>query len=299
MKKRVIIIGGGVIMRHYAEGLKKSNAVEAVALCDLDENCPARELFCDLPFFTDYQEAIEVCAPDGAIVATNVRSHAEIAKNCLKAGLHVYVEKPLCTDGETLDDLYEAATKAEKNLTALFHWKFADEVLFLKGYVAGKKIRRIAACIGDDYACEPIGRIRKDRIGLSGAWFDSGINVLSYVQELLPLEGVRLVEKEARIDDSCSLPYYARRIYDAGGTELEIVVDWTIPSRKKTSVIELEGETLYVDHTAQRIERDGEVIFESKVPDRLASHYKNMFARAMDADADEESRLLHEILLQG
>lgn len=296
MKERLIIIGGGVIMQHYAVGLKQSQAVQAVALCDVDEDCPARAAYSDLPFYTDYRTAIEDCKPDGAIIATPVSLHAPIAKDCLQRGLHVYVEKPLCLDEATLEDLYATAYREGKTLTALFHWQYADEVLFLKNYLQGKKIRRIHVNIGDDYACAPKGVIRKDRLGLAGAWLDSGINALSYVHTIVPLDEARLIEKQAFIDKESGLPYYAYRRFLAGGVEVEITVDWTIASRQKTSVIETDEESLFVEHTLQRIERNGDCIFESLVPDRLSSHYKNMFAEPADEDADEDSRWLHKIL---
>ena len=298
MKERIVIIGGGVIMRHYAAGLRQSGAVEAVALCDVNENCLARSEYSNLPFYTDYQKAIKECKPDGVIVSTPVSLHAEIAKTCLRLGLHVYVEKPLCTDMQTLQDLYATAEKTGKKLTALFHWQYADEVLFLKEYLKGKQIKKISICIGDDYACEPLFQIRKDRRGLGGAWFDSGINALSYVQELLPLDGAKLDVNEQRVDESCGLPYYASRRFLVGDVEVQITVDWTVASREKTSVIETEEGRLFVDHTAQQVEKEGKIIYQSVVADRLSSHYRNMFALPMEKGADKESKLLHEILLQ-
>lgn len=301
MKKRVILIGGGVIMRHYADGLHSSPTIEAVALCDLNADCLARQHFSDLPFFKDYRMAIERLCPDGAIVATPVSSHADIAKDCLCRGLDVYVEKPLCDNAETLREMYAVAKERGRTLTALFHWQHADEVSFLKRYLMGRKTEKIKVKIGDDYACDPVGTIRKDRIGLLGAWLDSGINALSYVQEILPLQNAKFVGKEEKTDPTSGLPYYVRRTFDVGGAEVEIEVDWTDLSRDKVSVIESEGERIFVNHTAQRVECGGRVIYESVVADRLASHYQNMFLEPFQKpseDAERESKLLHEILLQ-
>ena len=300
MKKRVIIIGGGVIARHYADGLKNSSVLEAVALCDLNEDCPARACFSSLPFYKDYGEAIAALSPDAAIVATSVKAHLPIAKDCMDKGLDVYVEKPITGSQEELVKLYQFAQEKGKNLTALFHWQYADEVLFLKEYLQGKKIEKIAVRIGDDYACEPLGKIRKDRLGLDGAWMDSGINALSYVHVILPLTHARLINKLEKVDESCGLPYFTKRVFDVDGAALEIVVDWTDEGRKKTSELFVDGKNLHVNHSNQQVFLGEQLLYEKKVADRLAAHYQNMFYQdSIKTATVEESKLLHEILLRG
>ena len=79
---------------------------------------------------------------------------------------------------------------------------------------------------------------------------------------------------------------------------MEIIVDWTQPSREKQSVIETEDETLFVSHDTQRVWSGETLIFEKKVADRLSAHYVNLFASPMlEAQGGEEvSRRLHAIL---
>ena len=127
---------------------------------------------------------------------------------------------------------------------------------------------------------------------------DSGINALSYLNEILPLEDVELCSAEARLDSANKAVCFASRKFLVGGVPVEITIDWTQPSREKQSVIETEDETLFVSHDTQRIWSGDTLIFEEKVADRLSAHYVNLFASPkLEAQGREAiSRRLHEIL---
>lgn len=59
--------------------------------------------------FSDYQEMLRSVKLDAVIVATPTHLHVPIARDCVAAGLPIFVEKPLCTDSaegsQLLDDL--------------------------------------------------------------------------------------------------------------------------------------------------------------------------------------------------
>ena len=71
--------------------------VEVVALCDVDEDRAAkvRERFPKAAFFTDYRRLIGQKGLDAVVVSTPDHSHAPATALALKAGQHVYCEKPL------------------------------------------------------------------------------------------------------------------------------------------------------------------------------------------------------------
>ena len=297
MKKRVLIIGGGTIAVHYAEGLKKSPLLQPIAMCDIHEDCPARSVFPDLTFFKDYKEGIEQGQFDAAVLALPPKMHVDVATYCMQKGLDVYVEKPLADTKESVQRAYDVARGLGRQLTTMFHWQYADEVLFLKEYLKEKKVESVSVYIRDDYACSPRGVIRADRRGLGGAWLDSGINALSYVNEILPLDGAKLLGKEEYATDGQDL-YFTRRKFAVNGANLEIVVDWSTPSRQKQSTIVADGEEIFVDHTLQQVKVGEKLIFEKKVADRLTTHYFNAFVSPdLTEKGDEKtSELLHEIL---
>jgi predicted dehydrogenase len=70
---------------------------EIVALCDVDERRtgPARNDFSRAKFYTDFRRMIDAGGLDAVVIATPDHTHAVATMTALKAGLHVYCEKPL------------------------------------------------------------------------------------------------------------------------------------------------------------------------------------------------------------
>ena len=90
--------------------LKKCSGENIVALCDVDPNLAART-FKEYPqakVYGDYRVMLEKQKDfDAVIVATPDHSHAVIAMAMIKAGKHVYVQKPMS------HSIHEARTLAE------------------------------------------------------------------------------------------------------------------------------------------------------------------------------------------
>jgi predicted dehydrogenase len=76
-----------------------SAGAEIVALCDVHESRPevgkVRARYPKAAFFTDFRKLIDQKGLDAVVVATPDHTHAVATAAALKAGLHVYCEKPL------------------------------------------------------------------------------------------------------------------------------------------------------------------------------------------------------------
>jgi predicted dehydrogenase len=68
-----------------------------VALCDADENRAkeARRQFPVAKFYTDFRRLLDQKGLDAVVIATPDHTHAPATLRALRAGLHVYCEKPL------------------------------------------------------------------------------------------------------------------------------------------------------------------------------------------------------------
>jgi predicted dehydrogenase len=90
-------MGGGHI-RHIVEQMPDAN-VEVAAICDVwdkarDKAKEAAKLSDD-QVFAHFEDMIEKAQLDALVVATPDHSHAYLTRDALKAGLHVYMEKPM------------------------------------------------------------------------------------------------------------------------------------------------------------------------------------------------------------
>ncbi len=87
-----------------------------VALCDVHESRPevgeVRKRFPKGPFYTDFRKLLDQKGLDGVVIATPDHTHAVPAMAALKAGLHVYCEKPLT---HTVSEARLIAETAVKN----------------------------------------------------------------------------------------------------------------------------------------------------------------------------------------
>ena len=58
---------------------------------------------------TDYKDLISDQSIDAVFIATPVNTHFKLAKDCLNANKHVFIEKPLSDDKKKCDILIELA----------------------------------------------------------------------------------------------------------------------------------------------------------------------------------------------
>ena len=297
--KKLLLIGGGTIATHYKAGLDASKLYQLVAIVDTNPNCAASNVF-DAPVFTDLTEALKTGA-EVAMVSTSTNTHFDIAFELLRRGVAVIVEKPMCDTYEKVWELFNVANQTRAPLGCLFHWTYADEVMFLKSHLKEfGPIERINVRICDDYANTPDGAIRSDRKGLCGAWLDSGINVLSYIGQIVNLKKHMLLMDEHIADDVTGQLKFAHRVYRLGNTLADITVDWRTASREKTSQILCKRGVVEVNHSLQTVMLNGNVIYQNTLEDRLTGHYLNAFQHFVPNKAQlQRAFTLHQILFEG
>ena len=68
------------------------------------------------PLFTDYPTALREARPDAVSINTYPNTHAEFAIAALRAGAHVFMEKPIATNNEDARAVVDAARTAKKKL---------------------------------------------------------------------------------------------------------------------------------------------------------------------------------------
>lgn len=170
---RVAIIGCGKIADDHVEQILQIPGCQIVAVCDREElmakqlqervNAPA--------YFTDVQEMLDQAKPDVAHITSPPRSHYPVAKQCLEAGCHVYVEKPFTLDFEEAEGLIDLALRQNLKLTVGHNAQFshaANEMRALvgAGYIGGPPLHM------ESYYCYDLSdaRYAKALLGDSYHW---------------------------------------------------------------------------------------------------------------------------------
>lgn len=97
----------------------------------------------DVPFAVDYRELLADTRPDVAVIMTPHPFHAPIAVDCLRAGCHVLVEKPMAVHVGEADAMIAAALAANRLLAVNFQQRLRPEVRAAKRLLDGGDLGRI------------------------------------------------------------------------------------------------------------------------------------------------------------
>jgi UDP-N-acetyl-2-amino-2-deoxyglucuronate dehydrogenase len=103
--------------------------IDIVAACDVSVG-PGRERAAEIgcPFYSDYHQMLAEIRPDAAIVVTPHPSHPTIAIDCMRAGCHVLVEKPMAPDVASADLMIAEAERTGRVLAVSFQSRFRPAV---------------------------------------------------------------------------------------------------------------------------------------------------------------------------
>ena len=110
---RYALIGCGRISPNHVMAAK-NNDLDIVAVCDVvKENADDKILKFDLDsnmvkVYTDYHELLEKEKPELVAIATESGKHASIAIDCINAGCHVIIEKPIALSIADADAIIKA-----------------------------------------------------------------------------------------------------------------------------------------------------------------------------------------------
>lgn len=123
------IIGAGAgVFRHHLAALKSIRGT-IVALADSNPTAGvsrAQELGC--PFYQDYRQMVTDMQPDVAVILTPPFLHASMTIDCLRAGCHVLVEKPMALHVAEADQMIEVAHQTRRLLGVVFQHRFRPEI---------------------------------------------------------------------------------------------------------------------------------------------------------------------------
>jgi predicted dehydrogenase len=127
MRFAVIGVGANVFNMH-APAIK-ANGLQLVGVADVNVGAAeqrAEELGC--PAFADHRELLDKTKPDAVAVVVPHPFHAPIAIDCLRAGAHVLVEKPIAAEVAEADRMIATANEVDRYLAVNLQHRTRDEV---------------------------------------------------------------------------------------------------------------------------------------------------------------------------
>ena len=144
---KVGLIGGGLFAKGtILPALKKLDQVQVRAVATATGKTAqdlAKRNGCDYAT-TDYRELLEDKEIDLVIIATRHNLHASVAVEALRAGKHVYVEKPLALNLDELQSVARVASGSPGLLTVGFNRRFAPLVIEAKRHFVNRSTPLLA-----------------------------------------------------------------------------------------------------------------------------------------------------------
>ena len=107
---RAALVGTGYIAHFHAQALSQTEGVRLVSVCDF--NLSSAESFgaaWRVPAFNSLEAMLQTQEIDAVHVLVPPDHHYPLAKLALLAGVHVFIEKPMCSSVQQADDLLELA----------------------------------------------------------------------------------------------------------------------------------------------------------------------------------------------
>ena len=129
---RYALIGCGRISVNHVAAAQKNN-LDIVALCDIvpehiEDKFNKFNLSNKVGKYTDYKEMLEKERPELVAIATESGKHAEIALDCIEAGCHLIIEKPIALSLEDVDKIIEKAEEKGVKICSCHQNRFNKSV---------------------------------------------------------------------------------------------------------------------------------------------------------------------------
>jgi predicted dehydrogenase len=156
---KAAIIGCGKIADSHAAQILRVPECEIVGVCDREE-LMAQQLHQRFPvkrWFSDVAKMLAEARPDVVHITTPPQSHFDLAKQCLEAGCHVYVEKPFTLYTREAEEVIALAERKGRKITVGHDDQFRHAArrmreLVRSGYLGGEPVHM------ESYYCYEFGQ---------------------------------------------------------------------------------------------------------------------------------------------
>ncbi|PIE22363.1 MAG: oxidoreductase [Planctomycetota bacterium] len=269
---RVGMIGVGKMgISHFAV-LGAHPDVDLVAVCDSAGYVTSTlQKQTGVQAYKDHKRMLRQAELDAVFIATPTASHYQLARDCIEAGLHLFVEKPLCLDPQQSFEL--AALAEERNLRCQvgYHNRyvgtFRELHRLVQGGVLGTIHRVEGLALGQVVIRPKKGRTwRTKKSEGGGCLHDYACHVVDLMNFIMgPPEAVKSAQLQSIYSENTEDAVYALFEYASGATG-SLSANWSDTTVRKMStsitVFGTKGKAI-ADRQDLRVHLSAEEGFES------------------------------------
>ena len=196
----VAVIGTGWCGGIRAETLSRSALVKKLHVCEIrpDRLAEIKALTNPASATLDYQDIVN---NDNIrvvyICTTPEETHFPIARDCLKAGKHVLLEKPIAMELWQADELIALAKRGDLKFTIGYSQRFNTKIAYAKKKIVDGTLGKVVSVMVSRHLSRSLGKKIASRVRLSPAAMES-THDLDFVFWLLePAKPVRIYAQGA------------------------------------------------------------------------------------------------------
>ena len=196
----VAVIGTGWCGGIRAETLSRSALVKKLHVCEIrpDRLAEIKALTNAAGATLDYQDIVNNDAIRVVYICTTPeQTHFPIARDCLKAGKHVLLEKPIALELWQADELIALAKRGNLKFTIGYSQRFNTKIAYAKKKIADGTLGKVVSVMVSRHLSRSLGKKIASRVRLSPAAMES-THDLDFVFWLLePAKPVRIYAQGA------------------------------------------------------------------------------------------------------
>ena len=260
------IIGLGYFGKNYARLLQEIPGVNLVAVADksgiiLEKN--EINLRDDIKKSLNPDEIINNKAINCVVIVTPPSTHCDLIVRALRAGKHVFVEKPMVVSGAEAKAV-EKELKKNPNLIFMvgFQYIFNDYIRYLKKALDEKMLGKVSYVVAENFY---FGPLRKD----VGCFADSGVHELSILEYLFNPGDIKKSSRTSfsvrnnKIDDFTTVALVFK-----GGIRANISASWFMPEKsRKMTIVGDGGVAVFNDSGDEKLR-----IYKRAYPDNFGGN---------------------------
>ncbi|MBI4553130.1 MAG: Gfo/Idh/MocA family oxidoreductase [Candidatus Latescibacteria bacterium] len=186
----IIGYGGAFNMgKAHAGWIKETDGLELAAVCDIDptRTDAARQDFPGIATYNRVDDLLARSAVDLCTIVLPHNLHAPVAIQCLNAGRHAIVEKPMCISVKEATAMIETAKKAKRMLSVFHNRRFDGDFMAIKEVIDKGLIGQVfhVEAGGGGYG-HPGRWWRAEKKISGGAFYDWGAHIVDWMLHFLP-----------------------------------------------------------------------------------------------------------------
>ena len=282
----IAIIGCGNIYQIHADAIRDHDQAYLLAVVDNQKErveTAAAEYNCTS--YQDYQEMLKEPEIDVVHICTPHHLHYSMAIDCLEAGKHVLVEKPMAKDVDGAKKMIDKAQKTEKKMGVVFQNRYNKTSIKAREMIDDGEIGSIKGIKGivtwhrnQEYYNQDAWRGRWETEG-GGVLINQSIHTLDLLQwlggNIKAIKGhvdTRILEDAIEVEDTAEATLY----FDSGAKGLFYATNCFSTNSPVEIVIHGERGLLKITNNNLILQRNGE---KQQLGQNHKSQYKTYWGK--------------------